>query len=114
MLTRPCNSKKKTKSIISLPFSSDILATKQKMMEIEKSNRIIQRKKKWWTKLKPYSFSEESAGDDEGGVDGGPAHDHLVKPFEKASAAASSSRWIHGDCDCLLYASLFLAPDLVR
>ena len=79
--------------------------------EIKQNNTA---KKKRWTKLKPYSFSEESAGDDEGGVDGGPAHDHLVKSFEKASAAASSSRWIHGDCVCLLYASLFLAPDLVR
>lgn len=57
---------------------------------------------------KPHPFSNESTGDDEGGVDGGSAHDYLVETFEKASAAPSSS-WIHWD----LLQRRFFAPNFV-
>lgn len=42
------------------------------------------------------SFSEESANDDEGDVNGVTPHKHLVKPFEYASSS-SSWCWFHGD-----------------
>ena len=41
------------------------------------------------------TFAEESAGDDEGNVDGIAAHDDFVEAFKKASSPPSSSCRIH-------------------
>lgn len=82
--------------------------------------RFLSQKKKWnWNAKieKADPFSEVSADDDEGDVDGVAAHEHLVKPFEDASSGgASSSSWIHGDFGFAgsLFCSRFWIFDLVR
>lgn len=40
----------------------------------------------------PHPLSNKSAGDNEGDIDGVPAHNNSVKPFKKASSAPTSCR----------------------
>ena len=43
----------------------------------------------------PYPLSSESAGDNEGDINGIPAHNYSVKPFKEASSTPTRSM-IHG------------------
>lgn len=54
----------------------------------------------------PYPLSNESAGDNEGDINGIPAHNNSVEPFKKASSAPTRCR-IHGDANLK-----FPPPDL--
>ena len=54
----------------------------------------------------PYPLSKESASDDEGDINGIPAHNYSIQTFKEASSTPTSCR-IHGR------ASLnFVSPDL--
>lgn len=60
------------------------------------------------TSSDPYPFSNESAGNNEGDINGIPAHNYSVKPFKEASATPTRCR-IHRRANLN-----FFLPDLCK